>query len=375
MTRTAVPYVDLGQQHRPLKGELLAAVERVLDHGGFILGPEVEAFEEAFAALCGSRHAIGVDNGTSALMLTLRGLCIGPGDEVITAPNSFLASASAIALVGARPVFADVGDDYNLDPERLEAAITPRTRAIIPVHLTGRPAAMDPILDLAARHDLAVIEDAAQAVGARYRDRPVGSLGKVGCFSLHPLKNLSAAGDAGIITTDDDRLAAALRQARNHGLRDRDACDFWSPNCRLDALHAAMLRVKLEKLGEWTAARRRHAAFYREALRDVVQVPEELPHEHAVYHTFIIQAERRDALQRFLEGRGIATKVHYPIPIHRQKAAADLGYGPGSFPRAEAQAGRILSLPVYPELTVEQRQAVVEGIHDFYHDTAPGGAP
>ncbi len=361
-----IPYINLASQHRAVKAELLEAARRVLDSGGFILGPEVEAFEREFAAYCHTQYAVGVDNGTSALSLTMRALGIGPGDEVITAPNSFLASASSIALVGARPVFVDVRDDYNIDPNKLEAAVGPRTRAIMPVHLTGRPADMDPILEIARRRGLHVIEDAAQAVGAEYRGRRVGSFGAAGCFSLHPLKNLNAIGDGGMITTGDPQLYEQLKKARNHGLRNRDECEFWSPNCRLDALQAAMLRVKMKYLDGWTAARREHAAFYQAALREVVRVPEDKPYERAVCHTFIIQTGRRDELQRFLLERGIETKIHYPIPIHLQPAAAALGYGPGSFPVAEQQAHSVLSLPVYPELTPAERSRVVEAIRGFY---------
>ncbi len=367
MSRVQVPYINLPLQHRPLKPQLLAAVERVLDHGQFILGPEVSAFEERFAAYCETQYAIGVDNGTSALFLVLRALGIGPGDEVITPPNSFLASASCIALVGARPVFVDVRDDFNIDPGLLEDAITPRTRAIIPVHLTGRPADMHPILEIAQRHGIHVVEDCAQAVGARYHDQRVGSFGVAGCFSLHPLKTLNAVGDGGVITTNDSALYEMLRKARNHGLRNRDECEFWSHNCRLDTIQAAMLLVKMDYLDQWAEARRAIAAFYRKFLRDVVaQVPEDKSHEYAVYHTFIIQAERRDELQDYLLEEGVETKVHYPIPIHLQDAARSLGYGPGSFPVAERQTQRILSLPVYPELMDAQRDWVVYTIKRFH---------
>jgi dTDP-4-amino-4,6-dideoxygalactose transaminase len=364
--RPRVPYVNLALQHQPLRAELLEAVERVIRSGRFILGEEVEAFEQQFAEYCQTRHAVGVDNGTSALCLVMRALGVGPGDEVITAPNSFLASASSVAMVGARPVFVDVRDDYNIDPERIEAAVTPRTKAILPVHLTGRPADMNPILEIAARKGLHVIEDAAQAVGAEYEGRRVGSFGIAACFSLHPLKNLGAIGDGGVITTNDRSLCETLKKARNHGLRSRDECEFWSPNCRLDALQAAIVRAKMQHLDDWTKARRGHAAFYRQALGEVVEVPDEKPHERPAYHTFVVRADRRDELQQFLLDRGIETTVHYPIPIHRQRAAAGLGCAPGSFPVAERQAGRILSLPVYPELTQDQREAVADSIGAFY---------
>ncbi len=366
--RIAVPYVDLGlSASDELMRELLSAVEDVLTSGQFILGETVEAFEAEFASLCDVKHAIGVANGTDAITLTLRALGIGKGDEVITVANSFIASASAIVLAGARPAFVDVGEDMNLDPALLEAAITERTKAILLVHLTGRPSDMNPILEIAERHGLLVIEDAAQAVGARYHDLPVGSFGIAGCFSLHPLKNLAAAGDGGVITTNDDDLAARLRQARNHGLADRNRCEFWSVNSRLDSLQAAMLRVKLKYLDAWTTARRANAAYYREHLADVVKVPDEQPHEFSVYHTFIIQAENRDALQAYLSERGIGSAIHYPIPIHMQPAASDLGFGPGSLQMTEQLADRILSLPVHPDLSSNQLATVVRAVRNFYH--------
>lgn len=366
MTQPAIPYVNLAQQHQPLKPALLEAVSRVLDHGQFILGPEVAEFEQRFADVCGVRYAIGVNSGTDALILALRALGVRRGDEVITAPNSFVASAACIGILGARPVFVDVGDDYNLDPNRLEAAITPRTRAILPVHLTGRPAAMGPILDVARAHNLAVIEDCAQAVLARYDDRAVGSLGHAGCFSLHPLKTLNACGDGGVITTDDAGLAEEFRILRNIGLRSREDCVAWSHNSRLDTIQAAMLLVKLDVLADWTAARRAHAQYYQAHLADVVRVPVDQPHEYAVYHTFVIQAEARDDLRAYLAAQGIGTVIHYPAPIHVQRAAAGLGYQPDDFPVTMAQAQRILSLPVYPELTDAQRARVVAQVRSFY---------
>jgi len=345
---------------------LLVAINRVLGHGGFILGDEVASFESEFATYCETRYSVGVGNGTDALFLALKATEVGPGDEVITAPNSFLSSAACIALTGARPVFVDVKDDLNIDPSKLEAAITPRTRAILPVHLTGRPADMAPILEIAERHDLVVVEDAAQAVGARYRGKRVGSLGTVGCFSFHPLKNLNAPGDGGAITTNVPEIYEYLVKARNHGLRTRDEAEFWSVNSRLDSLHAAILRVKLKYLDAQTEARRITASWYQKHLADVVAVPEDRVDEHAVYHTFIIQTDRRDELQRNLAAKGVETKIHYPIPIHLQKAARDLGYEPGAFPVAEEQAKRVLSLPVYPELTADQKTIVVEGICEFF---------
>lgn len=365
-----VPYVDVAAQHRALEPELLEAIQRVLEHGHFVLGEEVEQFEAAFAALCGTQHAVALNSGTDALVLALRALGIGRGDEVITAPNSFVATAGAIVLAGATPVFADVRDDYNIDPDAVAAAITPRTRAILPVHLTGRPADMTPLLELSRRHGLALVEDAAQAVLAEYRGRRVGSFGAIGCFSLHPLKTLGGVGDAGVATTDDEGLAGRLRVLRNIGLASRDDCAVWSGNSRLDTIQAVVLLVKLRYAQAWTDARRRTAAAYRSALTDVpaVDVPSERPHERAVYHTFVIEADDREALREGLAARGVGTAVHYPVPIHLQTAARDLGLGPGSFPIAERQAGRILSLPVYTELTDEQRAFVVDAVRDLVEE-------
>ena len=363
-----VPYVDLHAQHAPLKEKLLAAVGGVIDRGQFILGGEVAQFEQRFAELCGVRYAIGVNSGTDALVLALKALGIGPGDEVITAPNSFVASAASIALAGARPVFADVCEDYNIDPALVQGAITPRTRAIVPVHMTGRPADMDPIMEIARSHGLHVVEDAAQAVGARYRDQAVGSIGTTGCFSLHPLKTLNACGDGGVITTDAPDLYNELSSLRNHGLLTRDDCAFWGYNSRLDTLQAAMLLVKLDQLEKWTEGRRANARFYQQHLGELPQVrtPMDKPHEKAVYHTFMVQADRRDLLRSYLGEKGIGTSVHYPVPIHLQAAAEELGYGPGSFPVAEAQAQKVLSLPIYPELEPAQLAHVVDSIHAFY---------
>ena len=363
-----VPYVGLAAQHSALKAELMRALERVFSHANFILGQEVAEFEAEFASYCGAKYAVGVGNGTDALVLALKAVGIGSGDEVITAPNSFLASASAIAMAGANPVFVDVRSDYNLDPDLLEAAITPRTRAILPVHLTGRPADMRAVMAVAEKHELAVVEDAAQAVGATYEGQRVGTFGIAGCFSFHPLKNLNACGDAGMIITDDPSVHSHLIKARNHGLDSGGQCDAWSPNSRLDAVQAAMLMVKMKYLDEWTEARRRNAAFYRERVAGLVKVPEEHPHEYAVYQTFVVECDRRDELQSYLAARGVETKVHYPVPIHLQGAARALGYQPGDFPVTEQQAGRILSLPVYPELSRQQLEWVASAIETFYVD-------
>jgi dTDP-4-amino-4,6-dideoxygalactose transaminase len=363
---TIVKYMNLQRQYQSLEDDILNAVSRVLTRGDFILGSAVEEFENRFAAYCGSRFAIGVANGTDALFLALKAIGIGEGDEVITAPNSFLSTAAAIALAGARPVFADVTEELNLDPEKVAQAITPNTRAILPVHLTGRVADMTPLLELADRHGLEIIEDAAQAVGAEYNGRRAGSFGKAGCFSLHPLKNLNACGDAGVITTDDPDLNRTLREWRNHGLQSRNESGFWAHNSRLDTLQAAILNVKFDHLDSWTEQRRENAEYYSEQLGLFVTVPWEHTNESPVYHTYVIQCDRRDELQAFLADREIQTKIHYPIPIHLQEAAAHLGYCVGDFPQAEEQADRVLSLPIYPELTMEEKEWVVQSIQEFY---------
>lgn len=368
MTRMKVPYVDLGAQYSGIKQQVLDRIGTLLDSGAFIMGEELATFEKSFAELCGTKYAIGVANGTDALFLSLMALGIGKGDEVITAPNSYLASGSSIALAGATPVFADVLDDMNLDPQAVRKAITPRTKAIIAVHLTGRPARMEELLAIAKEHDLKVIEDCAQAIGATLNGQHVGSFGVTGCFSLHPLKNLAAAGDGGVITTNDDAVHAHLLKARNHGMRDRDHSAFFSYNSRLDNLQAAVLNVKLRELPRWTDRRRAIAAMYQFGLSGVgdLLIPKDANGERAVYHTFIIQTMHRDALKAFLEERGIDTKIHYPVPIHLQQAAAYLGYKRGDFPVTEKQCATILSLPVFAELSDEQVNHVIASITAFF---------
>jgi len=368
MQNIKIPYVNIAGQHAPIKTELLEAVGRIIDGGQFILGNEVSTFEQRFAGLCQTRFAVGVNSGTDALILALRALEIGPGDEVITVPNSFVSSTGCIVLVGARPIFIDVRDDYNMDPAQLEQAVTPRTKAILPVHLTGRPADMDAILKIARNHGLYVVEDCAQAVLAEYRGRRVGSFGTIGCFSLHPLKTLNACGDGGVLTTDDEALYERLKTLRNLGLQTRDNCVYWGLNSRLDTVQAAILLVKLKYVEGWTEKRRANAAFYRKALTGIsgLKVPVERPFEKAVYHTFVIQAKRRDELKQYLAENGVGSSIHYPIPIHLQDVARGLGYGPGSFPITERQAKCILSLPVYPELTTAELEYVVQLIKAFY---------
>lgn len=360
-----IPFIDLAADHRALRADLLAAIGRVLDHGQFILGPEVDEFERQIAAFIDVRHAIGVNSGTDALFLALRALDIGPGDEVITVPNSFIATTSAIVAVGARPVFVDVGPDLNMDPDAIAPRVTPRTKAILVVHLAGRPARMEPILAAARSRGLSVIEDAAQAIGTMYHGRKVGALGDIGCFSLHPLKTLSACGDAGFLTTSNDAIARRLRVLRNIGLASRDRAEVWGPNARLDTIQAAILLTKLPRLDAWIAVRRAHAAAYSAELRDVVEVPDEEPGTMHTYHTFVIQTDRRDALQAFLAAEGIGTKIHYPIPIHLQDAARLLGYTRGDFPVCERQATRILSLPISHTFSPDARARVIAAIRRF----------
>jgi dTDP-4-amino-4,6-dideoxygalactose transaminase len=363
-----VPYVNISKQHESIKMQLLNAIGKVLERGDFILGKEVLEFEKRFAKLCGMRFSLGVNSGTDALILALRGLDIGPGDEVITVPNSFVASTSCIILAGAKPVFVDVREDYNIDPDLIEQAITSRTRAILPVHLTGRPADMIPLIKIAKEYGLHIIEDCAQAVCAEYGGKMVGSFGTIGCFSLHPLKTLNACGDGGIMTTNDESLYEKLKILRNLGLRTRDDTIIWSDNSRLDTIQAAILLIKMQYLEEWTNKRRTNAKFYQEKLGHIpeITVPFENEDSYSVYHTFVIQAEKRDDLQAYLGECGIETAVHYPVPIHLHTAAENLGYKKGDFPMAERQSKRIISLPVFPELEVEDLKNIVDSITGFY---------
>ena len=359
-----VPLVDLSAQHGPLRIEIAAAIDKVLTSGQFILGDEVGLFERAFADLCQTRFAVGVNSGLDALVIALRAVGVGPDDEVIMPPNSFVATAAAAALLRAKPVFVDVGDDMNIDPGLIERAITTKTKAILPVHLTGRPAEMAPINMLAEKHGLAVIEDAAQAVAAQYHGQPTGSLGTVGCFSLHPLKTLNACGDGGILTTNDEAISRHVVGLRNHGLKSRDRCLEWGHNSRLDTLQAAILLVKLPHLAEWTRRRCAIADRYRKAFADFdcLALPPETPGIDAVYHTFVLQTDRRDSLKQYLADEGIGTAIHYPTPIHMQPAAAGLGYQAGSFPVAERQARRMLTIPVHHGLSDAQVEHVVDAI-------------
>jgi len=348
--------------------EILGKIRRVVESGEFTLGREVDRFEDEFAAIAGTRHAVGVGSGTDALFLALKALGVGTGDEVVTTPYTFYATIGAIVTAGARPVFVDIGADYNIDPQRIEAAITPRTRVILPVHWSGKPCDMDPIAEIAHRHGLAVVEDACHAVKASYKGRPAGSLGTMGCFSFHPLKNLNVWGDGGIVTTDSDELAAKLRLLRNHGLRNRDECEMFAYNSRLDTVQAVVARHLLAKLDHITESRIAHAAYFDEKLRAIpqIRVPAREAHVKQVYHLYIVRCERRDELQRHLIENGVDAKVHYPVPMHLQPAAKSLGYREGDFPVCEATVRSVLSLPVHEFITREQQDRVVALIREFY---------
>jgi len=361
-----VPFVNLGAQFVPLENQFVDALKRVGRTGGYILGDEVETFESALARACGTRHAVTVANGTDALILVLKAWGIGPGDEVITVPNSFIATAGAIVAVGAHPVFVDVAEDFNIDAKKIEAAITPATKAIIPVHLTGNPADMNAINEIAGSAGIKVLEDAAQAIGAKYKGKLVGSLGDAAAFSLHPLKNLHLMGDGGFVSTDDSQLYELLIQLRNHGLVDRNESARWGLNSRLDAMQAAFGNIKLGYLQEWTRRFREIAQLYQKHLTSTVQCPIINTGNEAVFHNFVIRVPDRAQFMAFLAEKGIETKIHYPVPLHLMKCSAELGYRHGDFPVTECQSEQIVSLPIYPELTDEQIEYVCIQVQQYY---------
>ena len=356
-----IPFLDLGAHHQPIRKDLEAAIGAVIDNGAFAGGPFVTKFEEDFSAFCQTRFAIGVGSGTEALWLALLGYGISAGDEVITVPNSFMATAEAISFCGARPVFVDIDErTYTMDPTLLERAITPRTKAVIPVHLFGQMADMDPILGIAHCHRLRVIEDACQAHGAEYKGRKAGSIGDAGCFSFYPGKNLGAFGEAGAVVTNDAELKQKIQMLRDHGQESKyhHSCIGW--NGRMDGIQAAVLRVKLKTLDRGNAARRLHAGLYGELLGgyENLVTPKEATYAKHVYHVYAVRVKNRDAILRALGERGVSCGVHYPIPIHLQKAYESLGLRRGAFPVAEHCADELLSLPMYPELTSEQVETV-----------------
>ncbi|MFC2038137.1 DegT/DnrJ/EryC1/StrS family aminotransferase [Chloroflexota bacterium] len=363
-----IPVLDLKAQYQSIRDEMDSAVLGVLESGHFILGPNVKALEREVAEFCGCEYGVGVASGTDALRLAMDALEIGPGDQVITTPFTFIASANTISRAGATPVFVDIDPrTFNLDPAQLERAITGRTKAILPVHLFGQLADMDPLMELAVRYDLPVIEDSAQAIGATYHGQAACSFGVVGCLSFYPTKNLGAYGDAGMAVTCNPQMAERLDVLRRHGGRVKYYHERLGYNSRLDELQAAVLRVKLRHLEEWTVERRRVAAAYDHLLADLpVTTPYRAPRMRHIYHQYTIRAPRRDELQTFLKDRGIGSMIYYPLPLHLQGMYADLGLAEGSFPEAEQAAREVLSLPVYPELTAEQISEVAGAIRQFY---------
>jgi dTDP-4-amino-4,6-dideoxygalactose transaminase len=366
------PFLDLKAQFSSLRPEIIAAVVSVLESQHFILGPEVEALEKDFASLADCQYAIGCASGSDALLLALMAQGVGAGDEVITTPFTFVATAGSIARLGARPVFVDIDrDTYNLDPAQIERAITPRTRGIIPVHLFGLPADMEPIVSIAKTHGLFVVEDAAQSICARYQGKLVGGIGTIGCFSFFPSKNLGAAGDGGMITTNDKQLAETMKTLRVHGSRTKYQCDLVGANSRLDALQAAILRVKLPHLAQWTARRQWNADHYRslfhnQHVRDSVELPTVPAGCEHVYNQFVLRTSRRDPLREHLRRAGIPTEIYYPSPLHLQPAFAYLGYERGHLPEAELACEQVVALPIYPELGEERVKAVVQAIAGFF---------
>ena len=367
-----VPLLDLGAQHAPLREQLLSALTRVFESQRFINGPEVESLERDLAGLIGVPDAVGVSSGTDALVAALMAFGIGPGDEVITSTYSFFATAGAIVRLRAKPVLVDIQPDtFNIDPDAVAAAMTSRTKAIIPVHLFGQPADLHPIINTAVQAGAFVIEDAAQAIGATYDGHQVGSFGAFGCFSFFPSKNLGCFGDGGLVTSTNTQLTRRIRLLRNHGMEPKYYHHMVGGNFRLDAIQAAVLRVKLPHLASWTEARQRNAARYRAlfedaGLTDLVRLPVAAPRRTHIYNQFIIRVGDRDKLRTHLEAQGIGTEVYYPVPFHLQRCFADLGYTRGAFPHAEAAANESLALPIYGELTEGQQAAVVGAIQRFY---------
>src|ERR1035441_7802035 len=364
MANTRVPYLDLKAQYQSIKPEIDAAIARVLDSGQFVLGSEVAVFEQEFATYCGAAECIALNSGTSALHLALLAAGVGPGDEVITVPFTFVASVAAVLYAGARPVLVDIDSrSFTMDPAAIETAITPRTKAILPVHLYGQPADMDPIMEVARRHGLVVIEDAAQAHGAKYKGRPVGSIGDMACFSFYPGKNLGAYGEGGAVTTSNIEYARTIRMLRDWGQDRKYHHVLRGFNYRMEGFQGAILRVKLRHLERWTEARRAVVSLYNDLLSDSgVETPTEMPWARHVYHIYTLRADDRDSLQAALRAEGIQTGIHYPVPLHIQPAYADLGYARGVFPQSEKAAAEVLSLPLYPEMTDDQIQRVSQAL-------------
>ena len=365
-TKIAIPFVDLKRQYLSLREKILHEIDRVLSSGNYILGEEVDTLEREIAAYLRCPFVVTVANGTDALILVLKALGVAQGDEVILPVNSFIATAGAVVAVGATPVLCDIAEDLNIDVNKIESLITSKTKVIMPVHLTGRPAEMNSIMRVAKKNNIYVVEDAAQSIGAHYHGAKTGTLGDVGCFSLHPLKNWRAYGDAGFITMQDETLYREIKLIRNHGLLNRDTCVKWGLNSRLDAVQAGILRCTLPYVDAWNARRREIASNYQKELFPLVKTPCDISNVYSVYHNFIIQTDRRDELMRFLEKNKIETKIHYPIPIHLQAAASKLAYRQGDFPVAERITKTMMSLPVYPELTEEEVVFIIKSIQSFF---------
>ena len=362
-----IPYVNLAAQWQDDRDELLPIIDTVLGSGQYVGGDEVDKFEKNMAELCQVKYAVALNSGTDALTLSLHLLGVGRGDEVITPPNSFIASTAVIVHLGAKPVFVDVLPDQNIDPGKIEAAITEKTKAIMPVHLTGRICDMDPIMVLAEKYNLAVVEDAAQAIGSKYKGKPSGSIGHVGCFSTHPLKNLNACGDGGFLTTNDENIYLKAKALRNHGMADRDRVDNFGYVSRMDNLQAVILNYRLNKLDEIINRRRQNAQSYLKYIeKEEVFIPLEKEYEFNTYHTFVIQVEKRNELKEFLLKQGIEAAIHYPTPIHLQPAAKRLGYKLGDFPVTEKQAGIILTLPVNQSLGQSEIERICVAVNEYY---------
>jgi len=363
-----VPYLDLRAQLKPLRAELDAAIARTLDNCSFCLGPDVAQFEKDFAQFCGAQHALGFNSGTSALHVAMRLLDVGPGDEVITTPYTFIATSWAISYCGARPVYVDIDEaTFNLDPKLLEKAITPRTKAVLPVHLYGQPFDVDALAAICKKHNLPFVEDAAQAHGAKYKGKSIGTFGAVSCFSFYPAKNLGACGEGGALVTNDAALAARAKSLREHGSTVRYHHDEVGYNYRLEGIQGAVLGVKLRHLAHWTRERQRVAARYGELLADTpLQLPAVTAGNESAWHLYTVRSPRRDELKKHLDANGIGNAVHYPMPLHLQKAYAHLGYSTGDFPVAEKACREVLSLPMFPELTDAQIQRVAAVVKAFF---------
>jgi dTDP-4-amino-4,6-dideoxygalactose transaminase len=360
----SVKFVGLKTQFSNLEEEFVSKFREIGNSGSYIMGDYLSSFESKMASYLNVKHVIGVGDGSNALFLIMKALGIGEGDEVITAPNSFIASAWSIVATGAKPVFVDVDDDLNINPSLIEKAITKSTKAIMPVHLTGRPAKMDAINEIAKKYSLSVVEDSAQAIGAEYKGTKVGGLSNGAGFSLHPLKNLGLYGDGGIVSTNDSKLDKEIRILRNHGLINRDECKIWGYNSRLDPLQASFAEIKLKYLDQWNSRCREIANMYFDNLCNVI-LPTVNDYEKCVFHNFVIRTDKRDALIEFLINKGIESKIHYPIPIHLQDAAKSLGYKKGDFPKTEAFAKTMISLPIYPELSDDKVNYVIESVNSF----------